>query len=127
MCLTKVSKRKPKASGYEWKWFRAVEPEFVQTPLWCTTLRIGDWVAATVGYPIWIRTNCYIYYTSGFHIYTRKGDALRSGWANNMMLHRVQYRKAHTAGWGDGMYLDKAPQVIAGEMRVLPLPRRKGK
>lgn len=111
-------KRGGKRSGYGYKVF--IRSHYLAGQLLfmfrsyrgARSLITGDWLKAEEGV---LHTTSKETYTAGFHIYTRRQDAIEicgNRWSN-MCVVRVQYRGAHTTGYDYAAHI-----VVARYMRV---------
>jgi hypothetical protein len=138
MCLATVSEGKPNPTGFGWKVFRVVansegRPKYrgPGTKLFSENrgsreYDYNTWYQAVIpsDEPM-LRTKKWPYqdYQCGFHIALSRKDAREfiktepvSG--KNLVVRKVEYRGAHTAGVGT--YFFPGKQVIAEEIRILP-------
>lgn len=127
MCLTKIHKRKPPASGVGWKLFQ-LNPR---------TGMVHDWFRLRAREPgVWYQAKGptligYKYdvgmYPVGFHIFLTKPE-LPTGSRDEIAL-RVRWRRGETAGLDTTVHRKRIRTVVAKEMKILkeanPLIRRK--
>jgi hypothetical protein len=132
MCLSTITKRKPKSSGFGYKVFIISTRGDIRflyqngLSLKLLSLKLGVWMESSGGLIQyrwdWGDSNSNKFYPAGFHIFTNRKAADDLALMNfRRQVYRVQYSGAHTQGNNGGH------TVVATRMKVLRQLKKKKK
>ncbi len=117
MCLTKITKKGLKMSGYGWKVFELGDfDELINVYFPCHKILINIWMKATRN----LISSPSFSYRAGFHIFLEKPsdyeakDMTGSGVGIRTFIKKVKYKKGRIVGFWSGEQV-----VVADEMLVL--------
>jgi len=113
MCLSTISKKRPKPEGIGYKVFVrcGVGVKRIRGEFSGGTRPIGKWLKARD--PKIIGST----YKLGFHIFTRLSSVKQWHCGGEEVIFKVKYRKARLRGWQE--YMGLLPVVVADEIYIM--------